>query len=80
MFTTRQQMTRALDAGRLAELERRAAEHRLELPDELERRDSDLARDVSNGDRDFTLMEQQVPRTAQATEAFVSEQHVWYYG
>lgn len=58
-----------------AELVRREAEHRLELPDEMERGDLHLAREVGYRRGGLAYLAQQVARPAQPPEAFMSEQH-----
>jgi hypothetical protein len=58
-----------------AELVRRDTEHRLELANEMERGDLQLAREIGYRRRGLAYLTQQVARLAQTAEAFMSEQH-----
>ena len=54
---------------------RRFAEYRLELPDQMKRRDVHFSCEIVDGKRRLAHLEQQIARPAQTTEAFVSEEH-----
>ena len=76
MLAQGQQMPGELDPRRLTELMWRGAEDGFELPDEMKRRDIDLARKLSDRERSVTRFEQQITSPAQTTESFVSQEHV----
>jgi hypothetical protein len=75
MLACREQTPGELDARGLTELMRRLAEDRLELPNQMKRRDVDLPRNVPDRERRLTYLEQQVARETQAAETFVPEEH-----
>src|SRR5262245_6318090 len=64
-----------LDARAYAELMWRQAEHRLELSDEMERRDLDLPRHLAHGRRVLLHLAEQIARPAQARENISGEKH-----
>ena len=72
----REQAPRPVQARLNAELVRREPEHRLELPDEVKRRDPDRFRDVLDEQRRVGHFDEQVARPAEAPERVVSQQHV----
>ena len=74
-WPNREQAFGPIQARLNPELVRREAEHRLELPDEVKRRDTDLARHVLDRDRRLRHLHQQVSSPAQASERVVSQQH-----
>ena len=53
----------------------RDAEDRLELADEMERRDLHHASELCNGGGGLALFSQEVARQAEASEPFMSQQH-----
>src|SRR6185436_16122346 len=71
-----EQRLRELDTRRDAELMRRHSEHGLELPDEMKRRDADLAGELLDRRCWLPRLAEQIARAAQPTKPFMSEQHV----
>jgi hypothetical protein len=51
------------------------AEYRLELPDQMKRRNLDFPCEIRDGERRLPHLEQQIARQAQTTESFVSQEH-----
>jgi len=75
MFAQREQMPGAIEPGLDSELVRRQPEDRLELADQVKRRDVDLAREVHDRQRPLAIFSKQVASPAEAPESLVSQQH-----
>ena len=71
----REQPPCVLEAALHAVLMGRRTEHRLELPDEVKRRDLRRARDVVDRQRVFGRISQEIAGQAQAPKAFVPQEH-----
>jgi hypothetical protein len=64
-----------LETGRLSKPMRRQAEYRLELPNQVEGRDLNVARELADRERRLTHVEQQVAGATEAAESFVPQKH-----
>src|SRR5262245_56792655 len=78
MLAAREQILRGVQARVNAVLMRRQAEHRLELPHEVERRDLHLASKRLDRRRGLAHLTQQIARPTESPETFVSQQHRCY--
>jgi hypothetical protein len=74
-LSSREQMFRELESRRLSKLMRRGAEYRPELPNEMEGRNLNVARELVNREWRLTHFEQQVAGATEATESFMPQEH-----
>src|SRR4030095_9486889 len=75
VLAAREQLLRELDAGADSKLVRRFPEYRLELTDEVKRRDAHLAGELLDRRRRFGHVAPPIAGAAQAGNHGVSEQH-----
>lgn len=71
----REQVPGKIEARRQTELVRRDTEQRLELTDEMKRRDAYFAREILDRQWMLALFEQQLASAAEPAEPLMSEQH-----
>ena len=75
MLPRREQPPGEFDARGLAELMRGLTEDRFKLSNQMKGRNTNFLREISNREWRLALLEQQIAGPAQASEAFVSQEH-----